>query len=209
MTSSRLDRLFLLLETGSSSITRSAAAKQLGEVQRLHPHELNTLLSRTTTYLKSADWETRIAAAEAVRAIVSNVPQWKPQGVNVKPEDGNQVQSLSCVGRLRFEHFDMAKVLANSTHLMASEGKEFDLEEDSSLGIDNKERMAKQRQMLNARLGLDVAAKLGMDTSSLFSNEDLVANNGKPEISSNIVDLRVRIVRELVQFFYASFLFLF
>lgn len=49
-------------------------------------------------------------------------------------EDGNQVQSLSCVGRLRFEHFDMAKVLANSTHLMASEGKEFDMDEDSTLG---------------------------------------------------------------------------
>lgn len=58
-------------------------------------------------------------------------------------------------------------------------------------GIDNKEKMAKQRQMLNARLGLDVAAKLGMDTSSLFSNDDLVTNNGKPENPSNNVDLRV------------------
>lgn len=44
------------------------------------------------------------------------------------------MQSLSCVGRLRFEHFDMAKVLANSTHLMASEGKEFDVDEDSNSG---------------------------------------------------------------------------
>ena len=75
----RLDRLFVLLETGSSAVTRSAAAKQLGEVQKLHPHELNTLLTRTATYLRSTNWETRIAAAEAVRAIVSNVPQWEPQ----------------------------------------------------------------------------------------------------------------------------------
>jgi len=73
--------LFVLLETGSSSVTRSAAAKQLGEVQRLHPHELNTLLSRTATYLKSTNWETRIAASEAVRAIVSNVPPWNPTGI--------------------------------------------------------------------------------------------------------------------------------
>lgn len=49
-------------------------------------------------------------------------------------EENEQVESLSGVGRLRFEQFDIAKVLANSTHLMASEGKEFDLEEDSSLG---------------------------------------------------------------------------
>lgn len=141
-------------------------------------------------------------------------------------EDGNQVQSLSCVGRLRFEHFDMAKVLANSTHLMASEGKEFDLDEDSTLGnderlfpddrhgnfivcafpgIDNKEKMAKQRQMLNARLGLDVAAKLGMDTTSLFSNDDLAANNGKLENLSNNIDLRVSALRGLLTFFIESY----
>ncbi|CAH0564280.1 unnamed protein product [Brassicogethes aeneus] len=173
MTSSRLDRLFVLLETGSSSVTRSAAAKQLGEVQRLHPHELNTLLSRTATYLRSPSWDTRIAAAEAVKAIVSNVPEWNPKGVQKTEEDG-QCPSLSSVGRLRFDQFDMSKVLTNSTHLMASEGKEFDLEEDSSLGVDVKEKMAKQRQLLNARLGLDVAANLGFDTSGLFTNEDLV-----------------------------------
>lgn len=77
----RLDRLFVLLETGSSAVTRLAAARQLGEVQRLHPHELNTLLIRTATYLRSSTWETRIAAAEAVRAIVNNVPLWDPPGV--------------------------------------------------------------------------------------------------------------------------------
>ena len=42
----RLDRLLLLLETGSNPVTRKAAAQQLGEVQRLHPHELNSLLRR-------------------------------------------------------------------------------------------------------------------------------------------------------------------
>lgn len=71
----------MLLETGSSAVTRSAAAKQLGEVQKLHPHELNTLLTRTAVYLRSTNWETRIAASEAVRAIVSNVPPWEPPGI--------------------------------------------------------------------------------------------------------------------------------
>lgn len=87
--------MFVLLETGSSSVTRSAAAKQLGEVQRLHPHELNTLLSRTATYLKSNNWETRIAASEAVRAIVSNVPPWDPTGApDVKK--GQLIVVISC-----------------------------------------------------------------------------------------------------------------
>lgn len=88
----RLDRLFVLLDTGSSVVTRSAAAKQLGEVQRLHPHELNTLLNRTSIYLRSTSWETRVAAAEAVRAIVTNVPQWSPDGTT----DTVNGKSCSC-----------------------------------------------------------------------------------------------------------------
>lgn len=156
-------------------MTRSAAAKQLGEVQRLHPHELNTLLSRITTYLRSNTWETRIAAAEAVRAIVNNVPQWKPQGVL----DDQHSHSISCVGRLRLDQFDMQKVLENSTYLMASEGKEFDTDDDLLQGVELKERLAKQRQQLNERLGLQVAASLGLDTSGLFTNQDLVTNEKK------------------------------
>lgn len=116
-------------------------------------------------------------------------------------EDGQS--HLSCIGRLRFEQFNMVKVLANSTHLMASEGKEFDLEEDPTLGkrnysfleaslnslwkrypytftgLDTKEKMAKQRQLLNARLGLDVATKIGFDTNALFTNEDLITSQEK------------------------------
>ncbi|XP_060522113.1 TATA-binding protein-associated factor 172 [Cylas formicarius] len=188
MTSSRLDRLFVLLETGSSPVTRSAAAKQLGEVQKLHPHELNNLLARTATYLRSNSWDTRIAASEAVRAIVSNVPRWSPKGVDGNPaSDGGESTPLSSIGRLRFEQFDMAKVLANSSHLMASEGKEFDVEEDSALGVDIKERMIKQRQLLNSKLGLDVAAKIGLDTSTLFSNEDLLT--GKADSNDVTADV--------------------
>ena len=44
----RLDRLLVLLDTGSNPVTRKAAAQQLGEVQKLHPHELNNLLRRVS-----------------------------------------------------------------------------------------------------------------------------------------------------------------
>lgn len=46
----RLDRLFILLDTGTTPVTRKAAAQQLGEVVKLHPHELNNLLSKVRTY---------------------------------------------------------------------------------------------------------------------------------------------------------------
>lgn len=42
----RLDRLFILLDTGTTPVTRKAAAQQLGEVVKLHPHELDNLLTK-------------------------------------------------------------------------------------------------------------------------------------------------------------------
>lgn len=105
------------------------------------------------------------------------------------------------MGRLRFNHFDMDKVLANSTHLMASEGKEFDIEEDTSSNCDIKEKMARQRQILNARLGLDVAAQFGVDTSNLFSNEDLVIGSPSTESTENHgkIDGATRVI---IKFYY-------
>lgn len=92
------------------------------------------------------------------------------------------------------DHFDMSKVLANSTHLMGSEGNEYDLEEDSALGIDLKERMAKQRQILNARLGLDVASKFGMNVSDIYTNEDLIPATLEVPDATNKQDEVIRVV---------------
>lgn len=48
LTVSRLERLFILLDTGTTPVTRKAAAQQLGDVVKLHPHELNNLLSKVS-----------------------------------------------------------------------------------------------------------------------------------------------------------------
>lgn len=77
----RLDRLFILLETGSSPVTRKAAANQLGQVVRLHPHELEPLLDRISSYLRHSSWETRIAASQAIEAVIKQIPQWCPSGL--------------------------------------------------------------------------------------------------------------------------------
>uniref|UniRef100_A0A1B6DFE2 TATA-binding protein-associated factor 172 n=1 Tax=Clastoptera arizonana TaxID=38151 RepID=A0A1B6DFE2_9HEMI len=173
---SRLDRLFVLLETGSSPVTRGAAAKQLGEVQRLHPHELHRLLSRISSFLKSQTWETRIAAGQAVEAVLRNVPQWDPPGTDLKCEPGFNSHSVSMSGRLSYANFDIVKVIMNSAHLMGSEGKEYDLEEENS--VCDREKLAQMRQLVNTKLGLD---KINIDTSDVFSPEDLI-----PQYSENI-----------------------
>uniref|UniRef100_A0A1W7R9G5 TATA-binding protein-associated factor 172 n=1 Tax=Hadrurus spadix TaxID=141984 RepID=A0A1W7R9G5_9SCOR len=177
--SSRLDRLFLLLDTGSSPITRKAAALQLGEVQKLHPHELCNLLSKVRHYLHSTSWDTRIAAGQAIEAIISNVPQWHPVESNIKQENKGDGESISLAGRMKFAEFDIHKVMQNGSDLLASEGKEFD--NDFRGGLDYKEKLAKQRQLLNKRLGLGMAEHLGLDTNEIFSNEDLEIKEVKQE----------------------------
>lgn len=39
-----MEQVFSLLENGSSVVARKAAAKQIGDVQKKHPEELNALL---------------------------------------------------------------------------------------------------------------------------------------------------------------------
>lgn len=180
----RLDRLFLLLDTGSSAVTRKAAAQQLGEVQRLHPHELPLLLKKIFVHLKSPSWDTRIAASQAINAVISHVPQWDPLPRLVKSE--NLTASNSRLSQLKFSTFSVATVLANRHFLTASEGKEFD--DDDFLLADPKERLAHQRKALNDRLGLELAAKLGIDTGEIISAEDLtghqnVQNTDTPSIT--------------------------
>lgn len=189
---SRLDRLFVLLETGSSPVTRRAAATQLGEVQRLHPHELHRLLTRISSFLKSQTWETRIAAGQAVEAVLKNVPQWDPPGYIAKQEGAVPTNSVSQSGRLTYDNFDMNKIISRSAHLMGSEGKEYDTEDDNT--ICDRERLARQRQLLNARLGLNVPGSVGVETADLFTAEDFQMQPPTPQSNSvqpkvNITDL--------------------
>lgn len=172
---SRLDRLFILLESGSAAVTRKAAAKQIGEVQKLHPHELHNLLGRLLTYLHSKDWETRIAASQAVQAILENVPQWNPKGVDELPGGGGpnvggeyNTQTAAGSSRLSFEKFDLNAVLHRGARLMGSEGTEFDAIDDND-GGDPREKWARQRALLNEKLGLST----GVNLDDIVSIDDM------------------------------------
>ncbi|TKS85272.1 TATA-binding protein-associated factor 172 [Collichthys lucidus] len=173
MAVSRLDRLFILLDTGTTPVTRKAAAQQLGEVVKLHPHELNNLLSKVLTYLRSPNWDTRIAAGQAVEAIVKNFPEWDP---SPKPKEEScedlSPEDSSC-DRLTFYHFDISRLLKHGASLLGSAGAEFELQDEKTGEMDPKERLARQRKLLQKKLGLDMGAAIGMDTEELFNDEDL------------------------------------
>ena len=134
-------------------------------------------------------WDTRIAAAHAVEAILKNVPVWRPPAVkedDLKKPGAEDDELLHRQGRLNFAVFNLKKVIQNGDCLMASEGKEFDAAKLKGInlntchllygcfsGLGTKERLAWQRMQLNKKLGLDVAAQLGFDSSTIFSNEDI------------------------------------
>ncbi|XP_066592225.1 TATA-binding protein-associated factor 172 [Prorops nasuta] len=173
---SRLDRLFILLETGTNAVTKRAAAQQLGEAQRLHPHDLHHLLARVSTLLKSTQWDTRISAAHAVQAILKQVPPWSPDPIKSDLfmdtiEEKQQLeakQSTNAINKLTLEDFDMVKVLAQSSYLTGSEGSEYDV-------IADGEQINTEHQdenILTAKLGLNPRF-MGIDTTDLFTSEDL------------------------------------
>lgn len=164
---SRLDRLFILLETGTNAVTKRAAAQQLGEAQRLHPHDLHHLLARVCTLLKSPQWDTRVSAAQAIQAILAQVPVWDPLPIKKEThtEDGGTKKSNN---KLNLEDFDMEKILARSSHLTGSEGSEYDL-----IAVDGEQMLLpNQEEKIAAKLGLHPQL-IGVDTSELFTAEDL------------------------------------
>lgn len=49
---------------------------------------LFSVIYKVLTYLRSPNWDTRIAAGQAVEAIVKNIPEWKPAP---KPKAGEHL----------------------------------------------------------------------------------------------------------------------
>ncbi|EPZ32387.1 SNF2-related domain-containing protein [Rozella allomycis CSF55] len=144
---SRLDRLVLLLDSGSTQGIRESAARNLGDIQREYPEEFGYLIRRVKRFLRSKSGETRWAAAVAVREIVRNVCG---EDYDVEDEENKdeKVQDEN-EGRLTFEAYDLERVLNDGKLLVASSGDEYD-QDVSELTADLKE----QRKMMMQRLGL-------------------------------------------------------
>ena len=101
MPATRLDRLVSLLDIGSSSLIRTTAATQLGQIAALRVrgastahegasssepavyrgtdgewNEVLTLLARVVPLLLSKNWDTRMAAAQAIYHITQAAGVW-------------------------------------------------------------------------------------------------------------------------------------
>ncbi|GJP49304.1 hypothetical protein CLOM_g8529 [Closterium sp. NIES-68] len=193
----RLDRLLILLDTGEAATTRDTAARQIGELASLHRADLHALIRRVKRLLKSSKWDTRVAAAKALGYIARNTPHPTVQDLQsaaaaASADGGGAIAARTGTaaaapdaegaalaaagttapgGGLRFDGFDIGRVLDNGAPLVASAGKEYDI---AAVGRGGKEAIAKQKQSLRRRLGLDECERF-MDVSDIIRDEDLEA----------------------------------
>lgn len=169
----RLDRLLNLLETGSTPAIRQTAASQIGEIQKIHPYDLQNLLRRVRIVLRNNNWDARVAAGQAIDAIASNVPLWNPApSSTTQPElvaEVKKEEPTAPTTLMSFDTFNVTRVLDNGKKLLASGGEEFDINLDE---MPLAERLAFQRAQLKQNLGM--VGQFGGDDDDLISDEDLV-----------------------------------
>ncbi|WZZ81696.1 hypothetical protein YC2023_102268 [Brassica napus] len=151
-------------------------------------------------YLRSRKWDTRVAAAHAIGAIVLNVKHTSlsellnslATKLGEAGLSGN-VDEVVASGNLQskllenapFRSFEMNKVLEFGA-LLASGGQEYDILNDNSKNP--RDRMARQKKNLRRRLGLDMCEQF-MDVNEMIGDEDLIEQ--KSNVHANGVGNRL------------------
>ncbi len=98
----------MLLKEGSSPQIRKTAADQVGEIARLHTHEVRVLLGKLKPLLVAKNWDTRVAAAQAIEAMADKLPEWTPKVVAKLEEEIEEEEEEDKV-RLDFDMFDICE----------------------------------------------------------------------------------------------------
>ncbi|KAF7353641.1 TBP associated factor [Mycena venus] len=204
---SRLDRLLLLLDTGSSTSVRNTAAKQLAQLaaksvisdvaleediknSRQHVSqgdpqawaELMSVVARIIPYLHSKSFDTRTAASVALSHIFSLVPLWQPES---KPAtDGEEEQSFPAP---EFPVFSVQELISQNKLLLASSGKEF----VKPAGIlASPAEVKKARKAAMSRLGLDFLDEDDLEIEKELADEMEVDIEGELDTAPVTVPIK-------------------
>lgn len=198
---SRLDRLFILLDTGSNESIRLAAAKQLGEVQRVQPSDLDYLLRRIKEYSGKSIWETRVAAGQATRYVLENVVPWQLENSAKRLSDdehqsrqdvSDKFISENVKSEQILDQFDIEKIISLCPKLLSLDSIDADGPDVASPSgskstsrrestakkygrKQDKEQLMRQRKLINKELGIGMvdSLNLGVKSTDIVSNDDL------------------------------------
>lgn len=200
---SRLEKIFILLETGTNSQTRKLAAQQIGEVVKSNPGDLFLVLQKIYPFLSHTNWQTRIAAGQAVEFVMKNVPQWRPKDVKDEPEEldealriddtrqDNGPLSFLNEGLVGFDKFDLGLILSQGESLLSSDSLDFQVDPGAKAGDQSKQ--------LCKSLGLGGSSVMGIDTSNLFTSQDLEdSERTQSELESTEKKIQKKNMAELI-----------
>ncbi|KAH8595680.1 putative helicase mot1 [Bisporella sp. PMI_857] len=167
---SRLDRLVTLLETGSTQHIRFTAAQQLADIQKAHPEDLFSLLTKVIPYLRHKNWDTRIAATKALGGIVDHAEKYDPNrdesslkeepkkeepkketnGFHIKEEE-EPVDVPLPRDQLSLATLDLKSIITYGTELVRGSSKDNNY---ALAHLDATQRLAHRKKTLPGRLGL-------------------------------------------------------
>lgn len=190
---SRLERLFLLLETGQSTFLRRSAAYQIGEIVKTHPKELGQLLEKIKPLVTSSSWETRIAASQTIESIMKYLDDRDLITDFFQPNPSNPDLTL--------ENFDLNNLLASGATLLSSDTQKYDIKnsdtnQSQTLNNQLSEKLKQQRNLLNLKLGIDVAGAAKLDTTHIFSDYDIIASQAEILAANSHTEVEVCLKRK-------------
>ncbi|CAL8103794.1 unnamed protein product [Calicophoron daubneyi] len=214
---SRLDRLFTLLENCPNVSLRTAAAEQLGELVHSLPTNLDSILSRLAPLLRSRSWVSRVAAADVIRSIVRHLPTWEPSlssSLDIGKEDSttedvaNPGRKKSNSGFLSLCDLRLDRVLAQGARLYSMDARELEKSNPRSRtgpGTNSRAQgivdfpkendptaspFVVQRHELNSRLGLDDDSLLSsvLATHANVSVNSWIAPEDLDDTANGILD---------------------
>ena len=173
------------METGQSSFLRRTAAFQIGEIVKTHPNELGQLLEKLKPLVTNSSWETRIAASQTIESIMKYL--------NENELISNFFQLNSIDTDLKLENFNLANLLASGATLLSSDTQKYDLKSVAETvqvqvheNVQISEKIRQQRNLLNMKLGIDMAGAAKLDTSHIFSDYDILASEAEIAGSSEV-----------------------
>lgn len=147
-----------------------------GQVQEKYPQELNSLLCRVTkSYLLGTEWDTRIAATDAIESIIEKLPQdWS----------NSQVIKTDKCQITGFESFSIERVLQEGSPLLACSEEDYvnDVNNFKAQGFTSKEDFsAYKKKVLEKKLGLSSVPGMTSGLSSIgVTDADLEDDVNQP-----------------------------
>eukprot|EP01028_Stygiella_incarcerata_P014494 TRINITY_DN974_c0_g1_i1.p1 TRINITY_DN974_c0_g1~~TRINITY_DN974_c0_g1_i1.p1 ORF type:complete len:1778 (+),score=528.80 TRINITY_DN974_c0_g1_i1:132-5465(+) len=182
--SSRLDRLFDLLEGKCDLDVKVAAAKQIGELSRsIDAVGRQKWLRRVFPLFVSDQWDVRHGAEACVRAIARHMPQYHPGFSEKEPPDSIQTSSSSSSSSfsskaskmastsfmrvyLSFDRVDLMAIVREGTPLYADQ-----VRDEEAPVLLNAEY---QRKKLVAKIGMDrLPDEVVREIKKMISDKDL------------------------------------